>query len=106
MLTECIARERKRPLLSLTVADLGSSEELMERRLSTWFRLAEFWRAIILIDEADVFLEERVPGDLRRNCLIAGTSFLDGHYYSITNVLMIVQYFFGLWSTTLASYSL
>ena len=45
----------------------------MERRLSSWFRLAEFWQAIILIDEADVFLEERVPGDLRRNCLIAGT---------------------------------
>ena len=44
----------------------------MEQRLSSWFRLAEFWKAIILIDEADVFLEERVPGDLRRNCLIAG----------------------------------
>ncbi|KAL6716593.1 hypothetical protein ACLMJK_006160 [Lecanora helva] len=68
---ECIAKEKKRPLLSLTVADLGSSEELMEKRLSTWFRLAESWGAIMLIDEADVFLEERVPGDLRRNCLIA-----------------------------------
>ena len=72
MSLECIAKEKRRPLLSLTVADLGNKEELMERRLSSWFRLAEFWQAIILIDEADVFLEERVPGDLRRNCLIAG----------------------------------
>jgi hypothetical protein len=44
----------------------------MERKLSIWFQLAETWNAIILVDEADQFLEERKPGDLQRNCLIAG----------------------------------
>ena len=60
-------------MLSLTVADLGSNGEDMEERLSTWFKLAEYWKAILLIDEADVFLEERKAGDLARNCLIAGS---------------------------------
>ena len=72
MSVECISRKSKRPLLSLTVADLGNKEELMEQKLSSWFRLAESWQAIMLTDEADVFLEERKPGDLKRNCLIAG----------------------------------
>ena len=69
---ECLSRQSKRPMLSLTVADLGNKEEHMEERLSTWFRLAENWNAIMLIDEADVFLEERKAGHLQRNCLIAG----------------------------------
>ncbi len=59
-------------MLSLTVADLGNREDAMEEKLSTWFKLAEYWKAIMLIDEADVFLEERKAGDLGRNCLIAG----------------------------------
>ena len=71
---ECISKQCNRPLLSLTVADLGNEEQRIEQRLSTWFKLAESWKAIMLVDEADVFLEERVPGDLQRNCLVAGMS--------------------------------
>lgn len=34
--------------------------------------MAQNWGAIVLIDEADVFMEERQPQDLARNHLVAG----------------------------------
>jgi hypothetical protein len=46
----------------------------MEDQLSKWFRLAEVWGAVMLIDEADVYLEKRVLSDLQRNSLVSGES--------------------------------
>jgi SpoVK/Ycf46/Vps4 family AAA+-type ATPase len=69
---ECIAESFGRSLLSLTVADLGMEEIAIEERLDAWFSLAEVWRAVLLIDEADVFLERRSRNDIRRNALVAG----------------------------------
>jgi hypothetical protein len=37
-----------------------------------WFSLAEKWEAVMLIDEADVYLEIRQTGDLTRNSLVSG----------------------------------
>lgn len=68
---ECIAEHTGRPLLSLTCGDIGTDEKDMEDKLSKWFRLAEIWNAIMLIDEADVFLEKRATSDLRRNSLVS-----------------------------------
>ncbi|KAK8867396.1 P-loop containing nucleoside triphosphate hydrolase protein [Apiospora arundinis] len=70
-LTECIAELINRPLLSLTCADFGIDEESMEERLSKWFKLAEHWGAVMLLDEADVWLERRMISDLKRNTLVA-----------------------------------
>jgi hypothetical protein len=36
------------------------------------FQLAEKWKAVVLLDEADVFMEERTTSDIERNSLIAG----------------------------------
>lgn len=44
----------------------------MERNLSDWFKLAETWGAVMLLDEADVWLEKRLVSDLKRNTLVAG----------------------------------
>ncbi|KUI62527.1 ATPase family AAA domain-containing protein 3 [Cytospora mali] len=68
---ECIAEYTGRALLSLTCADFGIDEERMEQQLSKWFRLAEKWGAVMLIDEADVFLERRHVSDLKRNSLVS-----------------------------------
>ncbi|KAI1452439.1 P-loop containing nucleoside triphosphate hydrolase protein [Annulohypoxylon moriforme] len=68
---ECVAEFTRRPLLSLTVADIGTKEEQMEARLSDWFNLATRWEAVLLIDEADVFLEKRGLSDLARNSLVS-----------------------------------
>lgn len=46
----------------------------MEKKLMKWFQLAEKWGAVMLIDEADVFLEKRVTSDLKRNSLVSGMS--------------------------------
>lgn len=37
-----------------------------------WFKLAENWGAIILIDEADIYMEQREAQDVKRNHLVAG----------------------------------
>lgn len=71
-LAEAVAEWLKRPLLSLTVADLGTVETSIEQRLTTWFDLAEAWNAVLLVDEADIFLEQRKNKDLYRNGLVTG----------------------------------
>ncbi|KAK7946965.1 P-loop containing nucleoside triphosphate hydrolase [Apiospora aurea] len=68
---QCIAEFTGRPLLSLTVGDIGTFEEKVEERLSYWFNLAEKWGAVMLIDEADVYLERRTVSDLRRNGIVS-----------------------------------
>jgi len=44
----------------------------MERKLRGWLRLAHRWGAVMLIDEADVFLEKRMDSDIKRNSLVSG----------------------------------
>lgn len=56
----------------MTAGDLGDEAASVERNLSDAFRLATTWNAIVLIDEADVFLEQRSANDLERNCLVSG----------------------------------
>ncbi|KAI1123362.1 hypothetical protein F5Y10DRAFT_251962 [Nemania abortiva] len=68
---ECISELIGRPLLSLTCADFGTDEEVMEGRLLSWFKLAESWGAVMVLDEADVWLERRMVADLKRNTLVA-----------------------------------
>ena len=72
MPSESVADYTRRPLLSLTVADIGTDETTMENNLHQWFEMAASWDAIIQIDEADVFLEKRTVADLRRNSLVSG----------------------------------
>lgn len=37
-----------------------------------WFKAAETWGAIMLIDEADIYMEQRQVQDIERNHLVAG----------------------------------
>lgn len=72
---ECIAEYTGRPLISLTCGDIGTEESVVEEHLSEWFSLGEKWGAVMLIDEADIYLESRKPGDLKRNGLVSGMFF-------------------------------
>ena len=56
---ESVAEYTRRPLLSITTADLGHEPPALERNLLTFFRNANEWDAIVLLDEADVYLERR-----------------------------------------------
>jgi SpoVK/Ycf46/Vps4 family AAA+-type ATPase len=68
---ECVAELTQRPLLSLTCGDLGISPLEVESALMKWLKLATLWEAILLLDEADVYLESRLSQDLQRNSLVS-----------------------------------
>ena len=68
---ECVAEFTSRPLLSLTCGDIGTDEYRVEENLGKWFKLAEIWGAVMLIDEADVYLERREVNELTRNGLVS-----------------------------------
>jgi hypothetical protein len=59
-------------LLSITAADLGHIPETLERNLLRYFKRARDWDAIVLLDEADVYLEERNLHNLMRNSIVSG----------------------------------
>ncbi|GAB1729922.1 hypothetical protein NU195Hw_Modified_191t1 [Hortaea werneckii] len=68
---EGISEWLRRPLISLSVADIGTTETRVEQELMKWFDLAEAWNAVLLVDEADIFLEQRKNRDLARNGLVS-----------------------------------
>ncbi|KAJ9152151.1 ATPase family AAA domain-containing protein 3B [Pleurostoma richardsiae] len=70
---ECVAELTHRPLLSLTSGDISSSmsPSSVERNLHYFLQLGERYGALVLLDEADVYLEERRAKDLRRNGLVS-----------------------------------
>ncbi|KAB5578518.1 ATPase [Coniochaeta sp. 2T2.1] len=70
---ECVAELTHRPLLSLTSGDISTSMSAssVERNLNYFLQLGERWGALVLIDESDVYLEERRTKDLHRNGLVS-----------------------------------
>lgn len=67
---EAIAELLHRPLYYVTMGELGMTPDELERRLSDVLDLCAGWNAIALLDEADVFLEQRVATDLVRNAMV------------------------------------
>ncbi|KAF4536406.1 26S protease regulatory subunit [Lasiodiplodia theobromae] len=59
--------------LTAGVGDVGLDAQVVERNLQALFELAANWRAVLLFDEADVFLESRSShtSDLNRNTLVS-----------------------------------
>lgn len=51
--------------------DLGTTAADLDRELEKVFEVATAWKAIVLVDEADVFLEQRSLHDLERNAMVA-----------------------------------
>ncbi len=68
---EAIADLLERPLYAISVGELGTSPEELEERLRTVLEVAVLWNAVLLIDEADIFLERRTSDDVARNALVS-----------------------------------
>ncbi|KAF2236170.1 P-loop containing nucleoside triphosphate hydrolase protein [Viridothelium virens] len=68
---ESIAEFTRRPLLSITAADLGHQPDELEYNLLRFFKNAKLWDGIVLLDEADVYLERRSTNDLMRNSIVS-----------------------------------
>lgn len=58
--------------MTLTSSDIGTDPSEVELNLTRQFITARSWGAVLLIDEADVFMERRSTSDLTRNSLVAG----------------------------------
>ena len=68
---ESVAETLKVPLYCLSSGDLGTEVTGVEAALSKVLQMNEKWGAVLLLDEADVFLEARSPHDLERNKLVS-----------------------------------
>lgn len=68
---ETVAEYTKRPLYVISSGELGTDSTHLEKALGRALELATIWKAVLLIDEADVFLERRGLHDLERNALVS-----------------------------------
>jgi SpoVK/Ycf46/Vps4 family AAA+-type ATPase len=73
---EGVAEAMKAPLYTMSAGELGLDTRQVEKKLSDVLEMATMWNAILLIDEADIFLEQREPQQLMRNELVSSKSYL------------------------------
>ena len=64
----------QRPLYRLGAGDLGTTVDIVEHRLKEALDRCSQWNAVLLIDEADVFLESRSINDIKRNEIVSSKS--------------------------------
>ena len=67
---ESVSELMKRPLYSITSGELGTNVDMLEKKLVQILEIAEKWNAVVLIDEADVFMEKRTTEDIQRNAMV------------------------------------
>lgn len=68
---ESVAEVMRVPLYAMSAGDLGSSTDSVEYGLKDILRMIPKWGAVLLLDEADVFMEARTSADLQRNELVS-----------------------------------
>ena len=68
---EATSEHVKRPLYVVGAGELGITAAKLDEALTQVFEIAAGWNAIVLIDEADVFLEQRSLHELDRNAMVA-----------------------------------
>ncbi|KAI4166136.1 MAG: hypothetical protein LQ342_000022 [Letrouitia transgressa] len=68
---ECVADYTHRPLFPVTCGDIGETAKEVEQNLEQNFSLAHRWGCVLLLDEADVFLQARDKEDMRRNSVVS-----------------------------------
>src|ERR1700753_2329243 len=68
---ETVAEMAEKPLFRVTCGDIGTQPEEVEKYLESVLHLGKIWGCVVLLDEADVFLEQRTLTDLQRNALVS-----------------------------------
>jgi SpoVK/Ycf46/Vps4 family AAA+-type ATPase len=71
LMAEAIADRTHRPLFYLQAEDLGINAASLGANIKRVFEMATEWNAVILLDEADVFMADRNPNDIHRNELVS-----------------------------------
>lgn len=70
---EAIAEHTHKPLYPINVGELTNDDDIVSK-LETHFTSASQWDAVLLLDEADVLLEQRSFEDIKRNGIVSGTA--------------------------------
>lgn len=68
---ESVAEMAEKPLYRVTCGDVGTKAEDVEKYLESVLYLGKIWGCVVLLDEADVFLEQRSLNDMARNALVS-----------------------------------
>lgn len=68
---EGIAELLRRPLYMVSAGELGTDSRTLEAELNKILDIAHSWGAVLLLDEADIFLEKRTIHDIHRNALVS-----------------------------------
>jgi len=66
----------------ISAGELGQDAKTLEEQLTTIFRLAHHWKVILLLDEADVFIQSR--------------SFVNQHNALVSVFLRTLEYYRGI----------
>ncbi|KAH6677011.1 ATPase [Plectosphaerella plurivora] len=92
---EAVADRTKRPLFYLQAEDLGISAATLGANIKRVFEMATDWDAVVLLDEADVFMAERRPHDISRNELVSiflrELEYFRGIIFLTTNLLATID---------------
>lgn len=68
---ESVAEYAGCPLYRVTCGDIGTDPESVEKYLESVLFIGSTRNCVVLLDEADVFLEERTKMDMKRNALVS-----------------------------------
>ncbi|CAH0054510.1 unnamed protein product [Clonostachys solani] len=68
---EAIAETARMPLYMVSSGALGHEAEDIHKKLAQILKLASHWKAVLLLDEADVFLAARTLTDIKRNAIVS-----------------------------------
>jgi SpoVK/Ycf46/Vps4 family AAA+-type ATPase len=68
---EAVAESLHRPLYSVSMGELGTTPAEIEKKLRNILDLANQWNAVLLLDEADIFMEARDSMNVERNAMIS-----------------------------------
>ncbi|PBK88100.1 P-loop containing nucleoside triphosphate hydrolase protein [Armillaria gallica] len=68
---EAVAEATQRPLYVVSAGELGTDPASVDKTLKQILELAHRSDAVMLLDEAEVFLQERSTDDLARNALVS-----------------------------------
>lgn len=68
---ESVAEVAEKPLLQIACGDMGTSPSEVEKSMNSILRLGQRWDCVVLLDEADTFLEQRTSQDIERSALVS-----------------------------------
>ncbi|KAJ9664970.1 hypothetical protein H2201_004834 [Coniosporium apollinis] len=68
---ESVAEHMKAPLYSINAGQISEDMYDMEESLHEVFQIAKRWRAVLLLDESDVFLQERTNNNMEGNRVVS-----------------------------------